>query len=232
MKRNGRLITKILEEFEEHSRYETKSVVDSYHIDVLARAGWVDADITRDANGRAVEANIKMILKPGYDALDNMRKYRAEQERQSEPERNEDGLTEIDQKEVDLAYKNICEGDVRYEKALWLLVSGSTTLSLLFGQWYISKDGFGGNVKDLMPVVWAVVFWAATMISLVLSHVFSTFAHKNLIHRIYDHKRRVKTANGWSNAVQVANIAASVLYIAGFAKVIRLFYKIVANGGL
>lgn len=232
MKRDGRLVTRILEEFEDYSLYETKSPVAAYHIDVLARAKWVDAEIVRDENGRAVAAKIKMILKDGYDALDKMRQYRNAHLDKSEIKRNEDGLTELDQKDVDLAYKNICDGDVRYEKLLWLLVSGSTVISLLIARWYTDVGNkFGGPVSDMRPICWALCFWASAMLCLVVSHIFSSCAHKCLIKKIYAGNRKKHGDKGWSVATNLANQTAAALYLVGFTFIIKLLFTLTNKGG-
>ena len=234
MKRNGCLMTKILEEFEEYSVYETKSPIAAYHIDILARANWVDAVITRDGEGRAVAAKITMILKAGYDALDKMRRYRidCEQSVNHEPQRNEDGLTEIDQKEVDLAYKNICEGDVRYEKLLWLLVSGSTVISLWIAKWYTEAGNkFGGPISAMKPICFALCSWGLAMICLVVSHIFSGIAHNCLIERIYAGKRKEKGGEGWTVVINMLNIGAGIAYFVGFGFIVYLFFTLIKQGG-
>lgn len=233
MKRNGRLMTKILEEFEEYSYYETDSPIAAYHIDVLARANWIDAEIVRDNSGRAIHARIKLILKDGYDALDKMRQYRREyqQSDRCEPQRNEDGLTQIDQKEVDLAYKNICDGDVRYEKLLWMLVSGSTVISLLIAKWYADVGNkFGGPLSDMRPICWALCFWGFAMSCLVASHIFSGSAHKRFIKKIYTGNRKKQSGGGWSVATNIANHAAAILYLTGFIFVLNLLFTLTHKG--
>ena len=101
-----------------------------------------------------------MITYKGYDALDRMREDASAGKKPDKRARNEDGLTELAQKEVDLAYKNMCEGDRRYETIMWGMVSGSISISLYACKWLVDSGKI--ELRKLWPlagIIFIFIVW-------------------------------------------------------------------------
>lgn len=228
MRRDGLLITQILEAFEAHSEYTSTAPADCYHIDLLERAGYVIANIERDARtNRAVKARIEMITYKGYDALDRMREEASNAKRPDKWARNEDGLTELGQKEVDLAYKNMCEGDRRYETIMWGMVSGSISISLYACKWLVDSNKI--EVHKLWPLAGVIFIFALTIVIMLVSHRFSIISHDLMIKGIYRGDRN----NAWRNwaryATSIANWTTLALFSGGLICLAVFILKFILN---
>lgn len=228
MRRDGVLITQILEAFEAHSEYTSTAPVDCYHIDLLDRAGYVIARIERDAQtNRAVKASIEMITYKGYDVLDRMREDSSAVKKPDKWVRNEDGLTELAQKEVDLAYKNMCEGDRRYETIMWGMVSGSISISLYACKWLVDSGKI--ELRKLWPLAGIIFIFALAIIIMLVSHRFSIIAHDLMIKKIYRGDRRAAWKNWARSATSIANWTTLVLFSCGLICLAVFILKFILN---
>ena len=228
MRRDGVLITQILEAFEAHSEYASTAPVDCYHIDLLDRAGYVIARIERDAQtNRAVKASIEMITYKGYDALDRMREDASNAKKPDKWARNEDGLTELEQREVDLAFKNMCEGDRRYETIMWGMVSGSISISLYACKWLVDSGKI--ELRKLWPLAGIIFIFALAIIIMLVSHRFSIIAHDLMIKKIYRGDRRAAWKNWARSATSIANWTTLVLFSGGLICLAVFILKFILN---
>ena len=228
MRRDGALITQILEAFEAHSEYTSTAPADCYHIDLLDRAGYVIAKIERDdKTNRAVKASIDMITYKGYDALNNLRADASNVKKPDKWARNEDGLTELAQKDVDLAYKNMCEGDRRYETILWGMVSGAISISLYAFKWLVDSGKI--ELCKLWPLAGSICIFALAIVVMLVSHRFSIISHDLMIKKIYHGDRRTAWKNWARPATSIANWTTLVLFSSGLICLVIFILKFILN---